>query len=276
MAKQKGIHQIKGKVGDMSYYQSAGVPGGLIRRIPEGLSSRVKTADEYANTRLNNDEFKNAAAIATSAFRAVPNRKSSMMRRFAIAEMIKEALQYIKEGTGNWGVRIPSATFDNILVDLLENHSKLGPYSGEFGDLSVENSQGSLSVRLSYSDIVAADLLSKGITGFYTICVRGAMAEVVSTDGLVWLISGVSSANVVDLGPIDSSGSSDETLTTFVPSAQTLGLLPLGYTAAQAAANNGMFSIVTFVPYRQIGSARHALYEFSTFATLALGAIPSA
>lgn len=275
MAKQKGIHQIKGKVGDMSYYQSAGVPGGLIRRIPEGLSSRVKTADEYANTRLNNDEFKNASSIASFAFRAVPSRKSSMMRRFAVAEMIKEALQYIKEGSGSWGVRIPSARFDNILVDLLENHSKLGPYSGEFGALQASTNQGVVSIDLTYDSVTAADLISKGIDGFYIISVRGAMAEVVNTDGLVWPIFGVSAVSVYDLSSINEEGDT-ESVMEFTPSAQTLGLLPLGYVAAQAADNNGMFAIVTFVPYRQIGSQRHTLYEYSTFASVPLGAIPSA
>lgn len=275
MAKQKGLHQIKGKVGDMSYYQSAGVPGGLIRRIPEGLSSRVKTADEYANTRLNNDEFKNAAAIATFAFNAVPNRKSSMMRRFAVAAMIKEALQYIKAGTGNWGQRIPSATFDNIITDLLENHSKGGPYSGEFGAIASSTAQGAINIGFNYDAAVAADLMSKDISGFYAIGVQGAMAETTLTDGQVFRIFGVSSFVVVDESPINPEGS-DSTVISFTPSAQSLGLLPLSYVAAQSAANNGMFAVITFVPYRQIGSARHTLYEYATFVCLPLGAIPSA
>lgn len=273
MAKQKGLHQIKGKVGDMSYYQTAGVPGGLIRRIPEGLSSRVKTADEYANTRLNNDEFKNAAAIAAFAFNAVPNRKSSMMRRFAVAEMIKEALQYIKDGSGNWGARIPSATFDNIIVDLLENHAKFGPYSNEFGQLSFSTDDGVYTVSLSYDSVTAADLISKGISGFYVLNVNCGMAEVVDTDGFVRQLFGVSSINADNESAINTSGSTIEM--EFTPSPQSLGLSPAGYTTAQAAANNGMAKVITFIPYRQIVSARHILYEYSTFACVPLGAIPT-
>lgn len=273
MAKQKGIHQIKGKVGDMSYYQSAGVPGGLIRRIPEGLSSRVKTADEYANTRLNNDEFKNAAGIAAFAFNAVPQRKSSMMRRFAVAEMIKEALQYIKEGTGSWGVRIPSATFDNILVDLLENHSKSGPYSGQFGDFSFQVDQGSYKLYWDMDEVVAADLLSKGIDGVFVITVRGAAAEVL-VDGELRQHFGCSAPSPYT-EQITAEGIDHDQITSFDPSPQALGLSPAGYTAAQGTANNGMFYIGTIIPYRQIGSQRHALYEFSTFFTLPLGAIPT-
>ena len=274
MAKQKGLHQIKGKVGDMSYYQTSGVPGGLIRRIPEGLSSRVKTADEYANTRLNNDEFKNASSIATFAFNAVPYRKTSMIRRFAVAAMIKEALQFIKDGSGNWGQRIPSVTFDNILVDLLENHAKLGPYSGEFGDFSFEViAGGTYQVKLLGNNVVAANLASLGIDGFYTMSVRGAMAEVVDAEGFARQHFGVSSIvvdDVIDLTDIDTN------VTSFIPSPQTVGLSQAGYTVAQGAANNGMFCICTLVPYRQISSQRHNLYEYATFAAIPLGAIPGA
>lgn len=273
MAKQKGIHQIKGKVGDMSYYQSAGVPGGLIRRIPEGLSSRVKTADEYANTRLNNDEFKNASSIAAFAFRAVPNRKSSMMRRFAVAEMIKEALQYIKDGSGNWGQRIPSAKFDNIITDLLENHSKGGPYSGEFGEISVERSaENVITITLSYDSIVASRLLSLGIDGFFIIRNNGAFAQSL-VSGSVETYAGLSAITVTQASPINPDG--DEESFTLTPAPASLGMSSSDYLAAGDAANNGMFGVLTLIPYRQIGSQLHTLYEYATFASLAFGSIPT-
>ena len=85
MAKQSGIHQLRGKVGEMSYYRTKGVQDGVVRRINQGMSQRVKTGDEYVNTRLNNAEFKNANAIATAAFNSVNSRKRGMMRNFAVA-----------------------------------------------------------------------------------------------------------------------------------------------------------------------------------------------
>ena len=273
MAKQKGIHQLKGKVGGMSYYQQSGVTDGLVRRIPEGLSSRVKTADEYANTRLNNDEFKNGNAMATFAFRAVPNRKASMMRRFAIAEMTKSALEFIKSGTGSWGQRIPTETFDNIIVDMLERHAKSGPYSGEFGVISLTINQDSYEAELSADDEVITDLQSKGIDGLYVLSVKGAMAEVVDTDGFVRQYFGVSSigvGNITSLNLIDGF-----TPFSFTPSPSTLGLSPSGYSTVAQTPNNGMFAIISFIPYRTIGATRHTLYEYATFATLALGAIPT-
>lgn len=272
MAKQVGLFNLRGKIENKSFYKTAGVPETVIRGIPEGLSARVKTADEYANTRLNNEEFKQANRIATFGFNAVPSRKASMMRRFAIAEMTKKALEYIKEGSGNWGQRLPVATFDNIIVDLLENRAKSGPYQGEFGMLSFSVNQGTYTVTLSGDEVIAADLESKGIDGFYALAVKGAMAEVLDDDGFIRQHFGVSSivpTNITDLEDINAD------VTTFVPSYSTLGMSPSGFTAAQDAANNGMYCILTFVPYRQVGTQRHTMYEYATFSVLALGAIPT-
>lgn len=274
MAKQVGLFNLRGKIENKSFYKTAGVPETVIRGIPEGLSSRVKTADEYANTRLNNAEFKQANWISTFLFNAVPNRKSAMMRRFAIAEMTKKALESIKAGTGNWGARIPSETFDQIAVDLLENRAKSGPYQGEFGLVGVTQSAGSYIISASYDSATAADLIEKGITGFYGLVVKGAMAEVV-VDGEVRQHFGVSSISPQDVSAIDPDGETDAVQSTFVPSPTTLGMSPAGYAAAQGAANNGMYAIITFVPYRQIGSQRHTLYEYATYCAVALGAIPT-
>lgn len=273
MAKQVGLFGLRGKIENKSFYKTAGVQDTVIRQIPEGLSSRVKTADEYANTRLNNAEFKNANAIATFGFNVVPNRKSSMMRRFAIAEMTKKALEYIKAGTGDWGARIPSATMDQILVDLLENRAKSGPYQGEYGTLALTITGDSYDVTLSAGAEEATALQEKGIDGYYALRVKGAMAEVDDGDGFVRQHFGVSSISPIDL-TVDPEVEIEESFA-FVPSPQTLGLSPAGFTEAAATANNGMFCIYTFLPYRQVGAGRHVLYEYATYAVVALGAIPT-
>lgn len=274
MAKQVGLFGLRGKIENKSFYKTAGVQDTVIRQIPQGLGSRVKTADEYANTRLNNSEFKNANGIATFAFNAVPNRKSSMMRRFAIALMTKKGLEYIKAGTGRWGSRIPSATMDQIIVDLLENRAKGGPYQSEFGVLDGAVSENNLTVQLQGVDTVKPALAELGIDGFYCLTVKGAMAEVVDTDGFVRQHFGVSpiSPTVVDLSNVSETGYQ---LTSATISYSTLGMSPAGYAAAADAPNNGMYAIVTFLPYRQMGGQRHVLYEHATFAALSLGAIPT-
>lgn len=273
MAKQTGLHLIKGKVGEYSYYRSAGVDAPLMRRINQGMSARVKNGDEYANTRLNNAEFKNAQGLATFLFNAVPNRKASMMRRFAIAEMTKKALEYIKDGSGDWGARIPVAGMDGIAVDLLENRSKNGPYSGEFGIFDVTVESGDYSIELNADAATIQALQEKGIDGVYILSVKGALAEVVDQDGFVRQHFGVSSINPLDVTNLE--GLSNTTVTDFVPGPSTLGLSPAGYSTIVQIPNNGMYTIVTFLPYRQVGSRRHTLYEYATFACLSLGAIPT-
>ena len=273
MAKQVGLFNLRGKIENKSFYKTAGVAETVIRQIPEGLSSRVKTAPEYANTRLNNDEFKNANAIATFLMNAVPNRRSSMMRRFAIADMTKLGLEYIKSGTGNWGQRIPTTTMDAIAVDLLENRAKSGSYQGEYGRLNFVVDDGSYNITIDADDNVVTDLQEKGIDGLYILSVKGALAEVVDLDGFVrqhFGVSSVSPENVTDLQLLDGTNP-----VSFTPSSSSLGMSPAGFTSAQGASNNGMYAIVTFVPYREIGSERHTLYEYATYATLALGAIPT-
>lgn len=272
MAKQTGLHLIKGKVGEYSYYRSAGVNAPLMRRINQGMSARVKNGDEYANTRLNNAEFKNAQGLATFLFNAVPNRKASMMRRFAIAEMTKKGLEYIKDGSGNWGARIPVAAMDGIAVDLLENCSKSGPYSGEFGVVRVDNNQGNIVISFEYDELTASDLLGKGIDGFYTLSVKGALAEIVDTDGFVRQHFGVSSISPANQS-INPEGDVVEPVL-FAPSAATLGMSPAGYTAAKAASNNGMYAIISLIPYREVGSQRYTMYEYATFVCVNLGVIP--
>lgn len=274
MAKQVGLFSLRGKIENKSFYKTAGVPDTVIRNIPEGLSARVKTSDEYANTRLNNSEFKNANGIAAFLFNAVPNRKASMMRRFAIAEMTKKTLEFIKEGSGAWGNRIPSATFDQIAQDLLENRAKSGAYQGEFGVVTVDPGDGSsIDVSIAYDDITASALIEKGINGFYALMVKGALAEVVDADGFVRQHFGVSSITPSNF-TLKPAGD-DYTFPSIIPGPDTLGMSPAGYVAAQGAANNGMYAILSFIPYRQIGAQRHSLYEYATYTCVSLGQIPN-
>ena len=272
MAKQVGLFNLRGKIENKSFYKTAGVPETVIRQIPEGLSSRVKTSPEYANTRLNNDEFKNANAIAAFLMNSVPNRRASMMRRFAIAEMTKVALEYIKTGTGNWGQRIPSDVMDQIAVDLLENRAKSGSYQGEFGNMLVDIDDNDYTITAKYDANTASALLEKGIDGFYALTVKGVLSEVVDLDGFVRQHFGVSVVNPVN-ETINPAGA-EVVCAGFHPSPISLGMSASGYAAAQAASNNGIFSIVSFIPYREVGSQRYTLFEYATYATLALGAIP--
>lgn len=109
MAKQSGLHQLKGKVDGYSYYRQSGVKAGLMRRINEGMSARVKSSEEFANTRLNNSEFGNAADVAKVIASQITPKFRPMFLNFSQAKLTKSLLALIKQAEGDWGKRALSA-----------------------------------------------------------------------------------------------------------------------------------------------------------------------
>lgn len=105
MAKQSGIHQLRGKVGEHSYYKQSGVTGGLVRSINQGMSSRVKTSPEFENTRRNNDEFKLATKAAADLLNAVVPKYRPMFNLFRNARTSASLLEIAKQTVAPWGKR---------------------------------------------------------------------------------------------------------------------------------------------------------------------------
>lgn len=118
MAKQRGLHQLRGKVGGYSYYKQKYVEGGLVRSIDENLSNRVKTAPEYENTRLNAEEFKCAAHDVGAILKAMPLKPRYVLNPFAQANLVKAVLPLIKQdASALWGRRnVPVSGFPNIVA----------------------------------------------------------------------------------------------------------------------------------------------------------------
>lgn len=128
MAKQIGLHQIKGRVGDHAYYRQAGVRNGLIRSINQGLSDRVKNGAEYANTRLNMAEFGQACRIAGVYGKLVVPKWRPMFLAFSQSKLAKKIVALVKQGTGNWGERSVAAASLPLVAGYLSEMSKL-PFS---------------------------------------------------------------------------------------------------------------------------------------------------
>lgn len=271
MAKQKGIHQLKGKVGEMSYYQQKGVNGGLVRRINEGLSSRVKQDEAYANTRLNNAEFKNANAIATAAFNSVNTRKRGMMRTFAVAAMTKRALEDIKQGTGKWGVRLPSTELDVLICDMLENYAKGGKYDGQFGTFEISALGSDKIANLTYTLTTEQQTTLKelGIDGIMLVKSRCLAGEII-VDNFPRLFAG---SGILASAPIFFTGTNDVTKTEGVTfsTPQSVGMSPSGYEFAQQDEKHGFYLVVTILPIRSIGSSIHVLQEYCTYFAIPCG-----
>lgn len=259
----------------MSYYQQKGVIGGLVRRINEGLSSRVKTDDAYANTRLNNAEFKNANAIASAAFKSVNTRKRGMMRTFAVAEMTKRALEDIKQGTGKWGVRLPASELDVLICDMLENYAKGGKYDGMFGtyeDITFTN-QGVMTATYNLSAERIAALKELGIDGHMTVFSKCLAGEII-VDGLPRLFAGAGIAPFTPLVYPDTAEGVTSPVSETLSLPSNVGMSPSGYAFAQDDPNHGFFVVVTILPFRQIGNQRYTLQEYCTYVAIPLGQIP--
>lgn len=105
MAKQSSLFKLRGKADGQSFYYSKNGEY-LTRKINPGMSSRVKTAEEYANTRLNNAEFGGAGNCAGAMIRTVSKRWRYILDSIAtgmLVKGIKEAME--KDNTHDWGKR---------------------------------------------------------------------------------------------------------------------------------------------------------------------------
>lgn len=165
MAKQSGLHQIRGKVGEFSYYKQSGVSSGLIRGINQGLSSRVKNGEEYANTRRNNKEFANACGIAGNLGGTVVPKWRPMFLTFSQSAIAKAVLELIKQDdtTGvSWGQRsLRESDFDSA-VAALNNRAK-NAFSNIVTSLGVEAGTPS---GTGMGQVILSGVLSQGIQNY--------------------------------------------------------------------------------------------------------------
>lgn len=276
MAKQSGIHQIKGKVGEHSYYRQKGVSSGLIRQINQGLSARVKNEDAYANTRLNNEEFKHANLLASVAFNTVPNRNRNMMLTFAIARMTKRALEAIKAGSGPWGDRRPVVEVDALSCEMLEKFAKAGEYHGEYGDVTTTSltSAGAGEVDIDLSEQLVEALISEGIDSITYVSQISAIG-VTASGTEQYILGGTKFSSVTNLGSL-TPGSSDSVVLTFnVGDPSNVGMLPASYTQMLSLSNYGFYLVVSILPARSVGGVLHVLQEKCTYVAIPFGKIPS-
>lgn len=121
MAKQRGIHQISGKINNLCYYEQKYVRGGLIRRINEAMSGRLKTDPVFANTRSANSFFGAFSIISKiilsfAGFRATtlmyPSRQAKLTKRLRDVYVLDFGLSY----SGSIGLE--EANTDALLYSL--------------------------------------------------------------------------------------------------------------------------------------------------------------
>lgn len=250
MAKQSGIHQIRGKVGEHSYYKQTGVASGLIRSINQGLSERVKTSEEYANVRLNNAEFGQAGRIAKVLGMFITPKYRPMILPFSQSKMCKLLLQSIKQDlVADWGQRnIPSTTDGvTVLVNTLNSVRKNDPES--YG-VSISMGEDVLIVKTDIA-LMEAKIAAIGATG-YNIRVIAA-APWIGTPTDTGYGDSFARGNNYDILNVEPN-SENEVDYEFRPAP------PQGWPAFVQ-----QFFVVIILPYRDVNGEKYILQEHCTY-----------
>ena len=253
MAKQSGLHQIRGKVGEHSYYRQTGVSTGLIRSINQGLSARVKTAPEYANTRLLNAEFGQACRVAAAAIRSILPKYRPMILPFSQAKMAKLVYNEITSNAGVWGRRgindVEGEKISAYLNTLAKNSVS------EWG-LFWQNQQGEPGQTLSALDPLFSNKMS-------SIGADGAEFRVFACNLWqgTWQTDTGTYANSymrLDTESLDESTAFHDDVELSMPSDP-----PTGWPATSIH-----FFLVVVLPYKTVNSSDYILQEHCTFVAI--------
>lgn len=114
MAKQRGIHQIRGKIDNLSYYEQKYVRGGLIRRINAAMSERLKTDPAFQATRNANSIFGGCSLYAAALLSSLGNRNTYLFkpnRQALLTKIIKENACSIVSGSSFMSIGFVSTNY---------------------------------------------------------------------------------------------------------------------------------------------------------------------
>lgn len=260
MAKQSGIHQIKGKVGEMSYYRQSGVNAGIIRSINPSMSGRVKNDAAYENTRLNNAEFGQACKIASVLGRFFSPKYRPMILPFSQSKMAKDVLEIIKADPTNiarWGYRGLKLNPLEIPVDTLNSTAK-NNFSDLVANVANEVDTGGenyeITTSVTFQSGIADKLSAYGATGVY---VRACL------DTFFYArpsFATHSPAQVLGREAV-SHETEAETYSSAVTIVNTIAPAPSVPSGSEIA-----YAVtVVIMPYREVGGVKHILQEACTF-----------
>lgn len=257
MAKQSGLHQLRGKVGEHSYYRQTGIVPGLVRSINQGMSSRVKTSIEYANTRLNNAEFGAAAGVAGLLGKMVTPKYRPMILPFSQSKMAKDILEIARQSGGSWGQRVVTSADTAALCETLTKTSKLA--MSDFVTASFNRTDATtLQCLVEVSENQATALADLGIDGIAGSVVAFGLAtgKYVAAERAIhksnYRIDGYSSGYVEVVA--GAAGDFDMDVT-----------IPATFTPESEYYNGHRIAVLVLMPYRTINSVRHTLQEYCSF-----------
>lgn len=259
MAKQSGLHQIRGKVGEHSYYRQTGVSSGLIRSINPGMSSRVKTAEEYANTRLNNAEFGAAANVAGLLGQMVTPKFRPMILPFSQSKMAKEILKLARQNSDDWGQRTVASSQTSQLCSILSSMSKQDV--SEFCTISIDRGSATAGdVVTSFSADQLSLMMSLGIDHL-TINVK-----------IIDLATGNYNAVVDEMATgyfnvIDRIVAFDDTIDAATPASTTESFVTDAFIPAPNHSAH-QIAVAVVIPQRSVNGTYYTLQEYCRFIAL--------
>lgn len=96
MAKQRGPHQLSGKINNLCYYSQKGVRGGLVRRINDGMSERLKSDEAFAATREANSVFGMCSLFAGQILNLLGSRSTFLFRATRQSILTKAFFEYYR------------------------------------------------------------------------------------------------------------------------------------------------------------------------------------
>lgn len=177
MAKQRGIHQISGTINNLCYYEQKYVRGGLIRRVNEAMSGRLKTDPVFENTRLASSVFGMCSILSAQIMGCFGYRPSFLFRPSRQAKFTKFLLSLYQSQYGKSYRQVLQVddNFLNTLPMFLNTiiKSRLSDYGIFLGNVfGGEGVGGSYSVKVPASLLQSACLLN-GVEELNFI-VRGA------------------------------------------------------------------------------------------------------
>ena len=257
MAKQSGIHQLRGKIRGMSYDRQKGVKDGLARQINDGMSKRVKEDEGYLNTRLNAREFGSAGSFAGAAIRAISERQRTMLKDFAtgyLAKAVRDVI--IQDSTHPWGERnLAGTTWQNEMLARISSYAKIefSSYVGGVWDVDVTDQGDPLwtpnaELPSGWGSLLAA----KGATG--------AFIDIYAYRVELQEFAGVSDKGYSVVAPVASVDASIGDSTTL----KTPASLPDGFTGLHDP--NLMQGVLVVVrPYQEVNSQKYIRQELCTF-----------
>ena len=254
MAKQSGLHQIRGKVGEHSYYSQSGVSSGLIRKINQGMSQRVKTDESFANTRLNNAEFGQGCRVASCLIQHITPKYRTMLLTFAQAKAAKKVVERIKDDDKhNWGERtyydstgeitsqilnsLAKTNFENFMVSIKRPATSQSDPTLEISESTVQYLKGLGCDGAEFLMYNCRPIIGDYFDGQYGPC--SARKEVALTLEYDAVRDGVTSENISKTFPIETPSGTNS--------------------------HNVSFVLVVVLPFKTVNEVRHIMQEYCTY-----------